>query len=75
MYDMVHAILLSTRDNVNFVNEVFHQVNVDCTAGILLFKGGAGGGLFTIHEISAMSPSTGHLLLLLKSLLCSCHTF
>lgn len=26
VYDMVHAILLSTRDNVNFVNEVFHQV-------------------------------------------------
>ncbi|XP_051942453.1 ral GTPase-activating protein subunit alpha-2 isoform X6 [Hippocampus zosterae] len=25
VYDMVHAILLSTRDNVNFVNEVFHQ--------------------------------------------------
>lgn len=26
VYDMVQAILLSTRDNVNFVNEVFHQV-------------------------------------------------
>lgn len=26
VYDMVHGILLSTRDNVNFVNEVFHQV-------------------------------------------------
>lgn len=26
VYDMVHTILLSTRDNVNFVNEVFHQV-------------------------------------------------
>lgn len=26
VYDMVHCILLSTRDNVNFVNEVFHQV-------------------------------------------------
>ncbi|XP_061089526.1 ral GTPase-activating protein subunit alpha-2 isoform X3 [Conger conger] len=25
VYDMVHCILLSTRDNVNFVNEVFHQ--------------------------------------------------
>ncbi|XP_046869757.1 ral GTPase-activating protein subunit alpha-2 isoform X1 [Hypomesus transpacificus] len=25
VYDMVHTILLSTRDNVNFVNEVFHQ--------------------------------------------------
>ncbi|XP_030213010.1 ral GTPase-activating protein subunit alpha-2 isoform X2 [Gadus morhua] len=25
VYEMVHAILLSTRDNVNFVNEVFHQ--------------------------------------------------
>uniref|UniRef100_A0A8C7U610 Ral GTPase activating protein catalytic subunit alpha 2 n=1 Tax=Oncorhynchus mykiss TaxID=8022 RepID=A0A8C7U610_ONCMY len=25
VYDMVHAILLSTRDNINFVNEVFHQ--------------------------------------------------
>ncbi|XP_038127508.1 ral GTPase-activating protein subunit alpha-2 isoform X5 [Cyprinodon tularosa] len=25
VYDMVHSILLSTRDNVNFVNEVFHQ--------------------------------------------------
>ncbi|XP_066578094.1 ral GTPase-activating protein subunit alpha-2 isoform X2 [Amia ocellicauda] len=25
VYDMVHYILLSTRDNVNFVNEVFHQ--------------------------------------------------
>ncbi|XP_077945942.1 ral GTPase-activating protein subunit alpha-2 isoform X8 [Gasterosteus aculeatus] len=25
VYDMVHNILLSTRDNVNFVNEVFHQ--------------------------------------------------
>uniref|UniRef100_UPI0037E8DCE0 ral GTPase-activating protein subunit alpha-2 isoform X1 n=1 Tax=Semicossyphus pulcher TaxID=241346 RepID=UPI0037E8DCE0 len=25
VYDMVHAILMSTRDNVNFVNEVFHQ--------------------------------------------------
>ncbi|XP_032402690.1 ral GTPase-activating protein subunit alpha-2 isoform X2 [Xiphophorus hellerii] len=25
VYDMVHGILLSTRDNVNFVNEVFHQ--------------------------------------------------
>ncbi|XP_073783924.1 ral GTPase-activating protein subunit alpha-2 isoform X15 [Danio rerio] len=25
VYDMVQAILLSTRDNVNFVNEVFHQ--------------------------------------------------
>ncbi|TRY92831.1 hypothetical protein DNTS_024895 [Danionella cerebrum] len=24
-YDMVQAILLSTRDNVNFINEVFHQ--------------------------------------------------
>lgn len=28
VYDMVHAILLSTRENVNFVNEVFHQVNL-----------------------------------------------
>jgi hypothetical protein len=28
VYEMVHAILLSTRDNVNFVNEVFHQVGV-----------------------------------------------
>lgn len=28
VYDMVHAILLSTRDNVNFVNEVFHQVHL-----------------------------------------------
>lgn len=27
VYDMVQGILLSTRDNVNFVNEVFHQVN------------------------------------------------
>lgn len=26
VYDMVQSILLSTRDNVNFVNEVFHQV-------------------------------------------------
>lgn len=26
VYDMVQNILLSTRDNVNFVNEVFHQV-------------------------------------------------
>lgn len=26
VYDMVHGILLSTRDNINFVNEVFHQV-------------------------------------------------
>lgn len=26
VYDMVQCILLSTRDNVNFVNEVFHQV-------------------------------------------------
>lgn len=26
VYEMVHGILLSTRDNVNFVNEVFHQV-------------------------------------------------
>ncbi|XP_028294876.1 ral GTPase-activating protein subunit alpha-2 isoform X4 [Gouania willdenowi] len=25
VYDMVQAILLATRDNVNFVNEVFHQ--------------------------------------------------
>ncbi|XP_073682720.1 ral GTPase-activating protein subunit alpha-2 [Garra rufa] len=25
IYDMVQSILLSTRDNVNFVNEVFHQ--------------------------------------------------
>ncbi|KAJ8341807.1 hypothetical protein SKAU_G00340980 [Synaphobranchus kaupii] len=25
VYDMVHCVLLSTRDNVNFVNEVFHQ--------------------------------------------------
>ncbi|XP_070402816.1 ral GTPase-activating protein subunit alpha-2 isoform X3 [Nothobranchius furzeri] len=25
VYDMVHSILLSTRENVNFVNEVFHQ--------------------------------------------------
>uniref|UniRef100_A0A3B3QGN5 Ral GTPase activating protein catalytic subunit alpha 2 n=1 Tax=Paramormyrops kingsleyae TaxID=1676925 RepID=A0A3B3QGN5_9TELE len=25
VYDMVYCILLSTRDNVNFVNEVFHQ--------------------------------------------------
>uniref|UniRef100_A0A674AW86 Ral GTPase activating protein catalytic subunit alpha 2 n=1 Tax=Salmo trutta TaxID=8032 RepID=A0A674AW86_SALTR len=25
VYDMVHGILLSTRDNINFVNEVFHQ--------------------------------------------------
>ncbi|XP_030639638.1 ral GTPase-activating protein subunit alpha-2 [Chanos chanos] len=25
VYDMVYSILLSTRDNVNFVNEVFHQ--------------------------------------------------
>uniref|UniRef100_A0A6Q2Y8C5 Rap-GAP domain-containing protein n=1 Tax=Esox lucius TaxID=8010 RepID=A0A6Q2Y8C5_ESOLU len=25
VYDMVHTILLSTRDNINFVNEVFHQ--------------------------------------------------
>ncbi|XP_047200750.1 ral GTPase-activating protein subunit alpha-2 isoform X7 [Girardinichthys multiradiatus] len=25
VYDMVHSILLSTRDNINFVNEVFHQ--------------------------------------------------
>uniref|UniRef100_A0A3Q3ANK1 Ral GTPase activating protein catalytic subunit alpha 2 n=1 Tax=Kryptolebias marmoratus TaxID=37003 RepID=A0A3Q3ANK1_KRYMA len=25
VYDMVHSILMSTRDNVNFVNEVFHQ--------------------------------------------------
>uniref|UniRef100_A0A671P7L6 Ral GTPase-activating protein subunit alpha-2-like n=1 Tax=Sinocyclocheilus anshuiensis TaxID=1608454 RepID=A0A671P7L6_9TELE len=25
VYDMVQSILLSTRDNVNFVNEVFHQ--------------------------------------------------
>uniref|UniRef100_A0A4W4HC52 Rap-GAP domain-containing protein n=1 Tax=Electrophorus electricus TaxID=8005 RepID=A0A4W4HC52_ELEEL len=25
VYDMVHCILLSTPDNVNFVNEVFHQ--------------------------------------------------
>ncbi|XP_066526072.1 ral GTPase-activating protein subunit alpha-2 isoform X3 [Hoplias malabaricus] len=25
VYDMVHGILLSTRENVNFVNEVFHQ--------------------------------------------------
>uniref|UniRef100_A0A3P8UC87 Ral GTPase activating protein catalytic subunit alpha 2 n=1 Tax=Cynoglossus semilaevis TaxID=244447 RepID=A0A3P8UC87_CYNSE len=25
VYEMVHGILLSTRDNVNFVNEVFHQ--------------------------------------------------
>ncbi|XP_035811598.2 ral GTPase-activating protein subunit alpha-2 isoform X5 [Amphiprion ocellaris] len=25
VYEMVHSILLSTRDNVNFVNEVFHQ--------------------------------------------------
>ncbi|XP_069007973.1 ral GTPase-activating protein subunit alpha-2 isoform X1 [Embiotoca jacksoni] len=25
VYDMVHSILLSSRDNVNFVNEVFHQ--------------------------------------------------
>lgn len=29
VYDMVQSILLSTRDNVNFVNEVFHQVR-DC---------------------------------------------
>lgn len=28
VYDMVHSILLSTRENVNFVNEVFHQVHV-----------------------------------------------
>lgn len=28
VYDMVHAILLSTRENVNFVNEVFHQVHL-----------------------------------------------
>lgn len=34
MYDMVHGILLSTRDNVNFVNEVFHQVNVSSFACI-----------------------------------------
>ncbi|TNM95632.1 hypothetical protein fugu_016715 [Takifugu bimaculatus] len=27
VYEMVHAILLSTRENVNFVNEVFHQVH------------------------------------------------
>lgn len=38
VYDMVHTILLSTRDNVNFVNEVFHQVNVDFIAGMLLFE-------------------------------------
>ncbi|XP_048831336.1 ral GTPase-activating protein subunit alpha-2 isoform X2 [Brienomyrus brachyistius] len=25
VYDMVYCILLSTRDNINFVNEVFHQ--------------------------------------------------
>uniref|UniRef100_A0AAX7VDM2 Rap-GAP domain-containing protein n=1 Tax=Astatotilapia calliptera TaxID=8154 RepID=A0AAX7VDM2_ASTCA len=25
VYDMVQSILLSTRDNVNFVNEIFHQ--------------------------------------------------
>ncbi|KAJ0008846.1 hypothetical protein NQD34_016261 [Periophthalmus magnuspinnatus] len=25
VYEMVHGILLSTRENVNFVNEVFHQ--------------------------------------------------
>ncbi|XP_052475732.1 ral GTPase-activating protein subunit alpha-2 isoform X4 [Carassius gibelio] len=25
VYDMVQSILLSTRDNINFVNEVFHQ--------------------------------------------------
>ncbi|KAK6304303.1 hypothetical protein J4Q44_G00248890 [Coregonus suidteri] len=25
VYDMVHGVLLSTRDNINFVNEVFHQ--------------------------------------------------
>uniref|UniRef100_A0A671MED0 Rap-GAP domain-containing protein n=1 Tax=Sinocyclocheilus anshuiensis TaxID=1608454 RepID=A0A671MED0_9TELE len=25
VYDMVQSILLSTRDNVNFINEVFHQ--------------------------------------------------
>lgn len=33
VYDMVQCILLSTRDNVNFVNEVFHQVrrNTDLT--------------------------------------------
>lgn len=28
VYDLVQAILLSTRDNVNFVNEVFHQVHL-----------------------------------------------
>lgn len=28
VYDLVQAILLSTRDNVNFVNEVFHQVRL-----------------------------------------------
>lgn len=26
VYEMVHSLLLSTRDNVNFVNEIFHQV-------------------------------------------------
>uniref|UniRef100_H2MSR2 Ral GTPase activating protein catalytic subunit alpha 2 n=1 Tax=Oryzias latipes TaxID=8090 RepID=H2MSR2_ORYLA len=25
VYEMVHSLLLSTRDNVNFVNEIFHQ--------------------------------------------------
>lgn len=35
VYDMVHNILLSTRDNVNFVNEVFHQVQWGRHAGDL----------------------------------------
>lgn len=28
-YEMVQQIFLSTRDNVNFVNEVFHQVGIN----------------------------------------------
>lgn len=36
VYDMVQAILLSTRDNVNFVNEVFHQVHLSFFPNLVL---------------------------------------
>lgn len=57
VYDMVHCILLSTRDNVNFVNEVFHQVQ-QISANIK-----------TILIQCTMSPSAGHMFMLSEFLL------
>lgn len=79
VYDMVQNILLSTRDNVNFVNEVFHQVlwvtkeyvfircknYLDCRHFIVYVWDHVYNDVYTTVTFTLL-PSTGHLLKLLK---------